>query len=268
MEQSSSQTRIILVIVMITSFVTPFMSNAVNLAIPSIGLEFGGNQSLMNWVVFGFLLSSAAFLLPFGRLADQFGRKRIFLIGMVLLAASSLACALATSLPALVGFRILQGFSSSMIFSNAMAILTSVVPPESRGKALGLNAAATYIGLSCGPVLGGLITRVFTWRGIFYFNLVMALLIIVITVWKLKGEWTGVTAKIDGWGMILCIAAQALLLFGLNDLTAGLLYQLSFAAGIVLLAVFFLFERNHPNPLIPIGSMIQNRPFVFPTWRP
>lgn len=263
MERGNNQTRITLVIVMMTSFVTPFMSNAINLAIPSIGIEFQGNQNLLNWVVFGFLLSSAAFLLPFGRLADQFGRKKIFLMGMILLAASSLACALATSLTALIGFRVLQGFSGAMIFSNSMAILTSVVPPESRGKALGLNAAATYIGLSCGPVLGGLITSAFTWRGIFYFNLLLALMIIAVTIWKLKGEWMGVTAQIDGWGMILCIAAQGLLLFGLNDLTAGLLYQISFAAGILLLILFFLFERNHSHPLIPIGSIIKNRLFVF-----
>lgn len=263
MERSNSQTRITLVIVMITSFITPFISNAINLAIPSIGIEFGGNQNLLNWVVCGFLLSSAAFLLPFGRLADQFGRKKIFLIGMIFLAASSLACALATSLVALVYFRILQGIASAMIFSNSMAILTSVVPPESRGKALGLNAAATYIGLSCGPVLGGLITSVFTWRGVFYFNLLIALIIIVMTVWKLKGEWIGIATKFDIWGIILCIAAQVLLLFGLTALTNGLLYQVSFAVGILLLIVFFLYEKNHSNPLIPIESIIKNRPFVF-----
>ncbi len=263
MEHSNSQTRIVLVVVMITSFVTPFMGNAVNLAIPSIGIEFQGSQSMMNWVVSGYLLSSAAFLLPFGRLADQFGRKKVFLIGIILLAVFSLACALATSLIALVCFRVLLGVSSAMIFSNSVAILTSVVPPESRGKALGLNAAATYFGLSCGPVLGGLITSVFTWRGIFYFILLVALIIIYITIWKLKGEWTGTHAKIDSWGIILCITAQVLLLFGLNGLPTGILYQISFAAGILLLVIFFQFERNHSNPLIPVKNIIKNKLFVF-----
>jgi EmrB/QacA subfamily drug resistance transporter len=250
-------------IVMISSFITPFMANAINIAIPSIGIEFGGNQSWLNWVVSGFLLSSAAFLLPFGRLADQFGRKRVFLIGMTALAASSLACALASSLVALVCFRILQGIASAMIFSTAMAILTSVVPPQSRGKALGLNAAATYIGLSCGPVLGGLICRVFTWRGVFYINLLLTVIIIVVTVWKLKGEWKGAPAKFDIRGSILCIASQALVLFGLTDLTAGLLYQASLAAGVILLVVFFLLEKRHASPLIPVASIVKNRPFAF-----
>ena len=100
MEQNKGQTRITLVIVMITAFITPFMSNAINLAIPSIGMEFGGNQNWLNWVVSGFLIPCAAFLLPFGRLADGYGRKKIFLLGMILLAVASLACALATSLAA------------------------------------------------------------------------------------------------------------------------------------------------------------------------
>ncbi|SHI02910.1 drug resistance transporter, EmrB/QacA subfamily [Sporobacter termitidis DSM 10068] len=263
MERSDSQTKITLVIVMITSFITPFMSNAINLAIPSIGKEFGGGQSLLNWVVSGFLLSSAAFLLPFGRFADQFGRKRIFLIGMILLAVSSLACALAWSLVSLVCFRVVQGFASAMIFGNSMAILTSVVPPQSRGRALGFNSAATYIGLSCGPVLGGLICSVSSWRGVFYFNLLLALIVIVITVWKLKGEWTGAAAKFDSWGIVLCILSQALLLFGLTNLADGLLYQISFAAGVFLLVVFFLYEKRHADPLIPIGSIVRNRPFAF-----
>jgi EmrB/QacA subfamily drug resistance transporter len=263
MEKSTAQTKLIMAIVMIASFITPFMANAINIAIPAIGAEFAGGLSLLNWVVSGFLLSSAAFLLPFGRLADLFGRKKIFLIGMFFLAAASLGCALAPSLIFLVIFRILQGIASAMIFSTAMAILTSVVPPQSRGKALGLNSAATYIGLSSGPVLGGLITSALSWRGIFYFNFLLAAIVIVLTLWKLKGEWTGAAGSIDGWGAVLCVAAQALLLFGLSDLTAGFLYQACFIAGVVLLAAFIVYEKRYRSPLIPVAAIAQNKPFAF-----
>ncbi len=263
MKHKGSQTKITLAIVMITSFITPFMSNAINLAIPAIGKEFGASQSMLNWVVSGFLLSTAAFLLPFGRLADQYGRKKIFLIGMLLLAASSLGCALTPSLIALISFRVIQGIASAMIFGTAMAILTSVIPPQSRGKALGLNSAATYVGLSSGPVLGGFISSALTWRAVFYFNLLIAVIVIVLTVWKLKGEWKGDASKLDGGGIVLCILAQALLLFGLTDLTTGLLYQVSFGLGAILLIVFFLYEKRHRNPLIPVGSIMKNKPFVF-----
>lgn len=263
MEQNKSQINLTIAIVMITSFITPFMGSAINLAIPSIGKEFGGSQSLLTWVVSSFLIATAAFLLPFGRFADQFGRKKIFLTGMVLLAASTMACALAMSLEALVIFRIIQGVAGAMIFSNATAILTSVVPPQSRGKALGLVTATTYVGLSAGPVAGGLITGLFSWRGIFYFLLFMVLFVIVLTVWKLKGEWKGEAAKIDGWGIVMCIAAQGLLLFGLTDLTDGLLYQMSFFTGVILLIAFLLYEKKQSNPLIPVRKIVKNRVFAF-----
>lgn len=262
-EPDKNQTNITVAIVMITSFITPFMGNAINLAIPSIGQEFSGSQSLLNWVVSSYLIATAAFLLPFGRFADQFGRKKIFIAGMLLLAFSSLACALSMSLEALVLFRIIQGVASAMIFSNATAILTSVVPPQSRGKALGLMTAATYIGLSAGPVLGGLVTGLLSWRGIFYFILLITLIVIAITVWKLKGEWKGVPDKTDSWGIVMCIAAQGLLLFGLTNLASGLLYQASFVAGLGLLIVFFLYEKRHSNPLIPVAKIFRNRLFAF-----
>jgi EmrB/QacA subfamily drug resistance transporter len=263
MENKGNQTKLTIAIVMITSFITPFMSNAINLAIPAIGKEFGASQGILNWVVSGFLLSTAAFLLPFGRLADQYGRKKIFLFGMILLAASSLGCALAPSLIALICFRVLQGLASAMIFGTAMAILTSVIPPQSRGKALGLNSAATYIGLSCGPVLGGFISSALSWRAVFYFNLLIAVIVIILTVWKLRGEWKGEASKLDSGGIVLCILAQALLLFGLTDLTTGLLYQASFIVGVLLLVVFFVYEKRRRNPLIPVGAIIKNRPFAF-----
>lgn len=263
MGDRKSQTRITLVIVMITSFITPFMSNAINLAIPAIGKEFNADQSLLNWVVSGFLLSSAAFLLPFGRLADQYGRKKVFLIGMFSLAASSLGCALAPSLAFLICFRIIQGIASAMIFGTAMAILTSVIPPQIRGRALGLNSAATYVGLSCGPVLGGFISSAITWRAVFGLNLLIAVIVIVFTLWKLKGEWLGAPSKLDGGGIALCISAQVLLLFGLTDLTASLLHQGSFLAGVVLLIVFFMYEKKRQNPLMPVESIVKNRRFAF-----
>lgn len=263
MENKNNQAKITLAIVMITSFITPFMSNAINLAIPAIGIEFGANQSLLNWVVSGYLLSTAAFLLPFGRLADQYGRKKIFLYGMTLFAASSLGCALAPSLFALIVFRVLQGLASAMIFGTAMAILTSVIPPQSRGKALGLNSAATYIGLSCGPVLGGFISSALSWRAVFYFCLLLVVIVIVLTLYKLRGEWKGESSKLDGAGIVLCILAQALLLFGLTDLTTGLLYQASFVLGIIFLVLFFIYEKRSRNPLIPVSSILKNKPFAF-----
>lgn len=261
--QVRNQNNITVAIVMITSFVTPFMGNAVNLAIPAMGQTFGSSQSQLNWVLSSYLIATAAFLLPAGRLADQLGRRKIFLAGLILLAISSLACAAAASLPVLILFRIIQGIASAMIFSNSIAILTSVVSPQSRGKALGMVTASTYIGLSAGPVLGGLITSLLSWRGIFYFILLLVLIVIGITIWQLKGEWKGEKSPADPWGIMLCIAAQSLLLTGLSALTKSLVYQICFAAGLVLLIVFYQVEKRFKNPLLPVTRIFSNRLFTF-----
>lgn len=263
MSENNEQLRITLIIVMVTSFLTPFTGNAVNLAIPSIGIEFNANQNWINWVASGFLIPCAAFLLPFGHLADCYGRKKIFTIGMSLLAATSFGCATATSLPILISLRVIQGIASAMIFSNSMAILTSVVPPHSRGKMLGLASAAVYLGLSAGPVLGGFISNTFSWRGIFWFNVVVASSIATLTILKLKGEWLGVNRKIDMFGIFLCILTQFFLLFGLSKLVNGLLYQLIFIVGIILLVIFVLYELRQPNPVLPIHHVKTNKPFIY-----
>ncbi|WP_042331050.1 MFS transporter [Desulfosporosinus orientis] len=264
MEQNRSVIRITMIIVMITSFITPFMGNAINLGIPQIGIEYGVDQFALNWVVTSYLLATAAFLLPFGRLADIVGRKKIFLIGMLLFAAASLGCGLAVSFSLLIIFRVLQGMTSAMIFGTSMAILTSVVPPKERGKAMGLSAATTYIGLSLGPVLGGLICSTLSWRGIFYISFILALIIISMTAAKLPGEWIGADdEKFDAWGSVLWIFGILLFLYGLTDITAGFRYIFACILGLILLIVFTVYENRISYPLLPIPMFTKNRSFSF-----
>ncbi len=130
-----------LLVAMTASCLTPFMGSSVNLAAPSIGREFNTSALMLSWVVTSYILASAAFLVPFGRLADIVGRKRIFLIGMSVFSLSSLLCGLARTVEALIVFRVIQGVGSSMMFGTSVAILTSVFPPQERGRVLGLTAA-------------------------------------------------------------------------------------------------------------------------------
>ena len=157
----------VLLVSAFAAFLTPFLTSAVNLALPSIGKELHANAISMSWVISSFILTSAIFLLPFGRLGDIIGRKKIFTIGIVLFTIATFLIVFVNSIFSLILLRIFQGFSSAMIFGTSMAILTSVFQPGERGKAIGINITATYLGLSLGPVLGGLLTHYFGWRSIF-----------------------------------------------------------------------------------------------------
>src|SRR5512135_2648539 len=137
----------------LSAFLTRFMFSSLNIALPAIGREFHMSAVLMSWVPTAYLLSAAVFLVPFGRLADIYGRKRIFSWGIGIFTASSLLLALSPSVTALIMFRAFQGFGSAMIFGTGMAILTSVFPAAERGRVLGMNVAAVYLGLSLGPSL-------------------------------------------------------------------------------------------------------------------
>ena len=132
----------ILLVATLAAFLTPFMGSALNLAIPTIGQDLEGNAIMLNWIVTSFLLVSAAFLLPFGRLADMRGRKIIFVSGVVVFGVASLLCGAANSMVLLLMARIVQGLGATMMFSTSMALVTAAFPPQDRGRVLGLNVAA------------------------------------------------------------------------------------------------------------------------------
>src|SRR5512138_3208524 len=170
--------RLILLITCMSAFITPFLSSSINLALVSIGREFPGTDELMlGWVVTAFLLSAALFVVPFGRIADIFGRRKFFTIGLGIIVVSSLLCFVSNSVPMLVVSRAIEGFGAAMIFGTAMAILTAAYPAKERGKVLGINVAITYTGLSLGPVLGGLVTQYLGWRYIYGGIMVYAFII-------------------------------------------------------------------------------------------
>lgn len=129
----AAERRYVLLVATLSSFLTPFMGSAVNLAIPSIGAEFHAPAVMLNWIVTSYLLASAAFLVPFGRLADLYGRRRVFLVGTGLYALLSLGSALARSGEILLACRVLHGLGGAMIFGTGVAILTSVSPRRNGG---------------------------------------------------------------------------------------------------------------------------------------
>ncbi len=261
---SNLSNKVVLLVVTTGSFLTPFMGSSINIALPSIGKEFAMDAVLLAWVATSYLLSSTIFLLPFGRIADIHGRKRIFTYGIFIYTFSSLLSAISTSAAMLISFRILQGIGGAMIFGTGIAILTSVFPIEERGKALGINVAAVYLGLSLGPFLGGLLTQHFGWRSIFLANLPLGLIIITFLFWKLKGEWAGARGeKFDLSGSIIYGLAIVALMYGLSLLPAisGIV---AIVFGILCISTFIWWETKvAASPVLHMSLFKNNRVFVF-----
>jgi len=162
-----------------SSFLVPMALSTVTVALPTIAGEFLMDAITLSWVATIYILTAAALLVPFGRVADIYGRKRIFIWGMAVFTAASVLLGIAWSSGSLILFRILQGVGGAMLLSTAIAILSSAYPPGERGRALGINVAAVYMGLSCGPFVGGVLTQHMGWRSIFFFNVPLGIVMIV-----------------------------------------------------------------------------------------
>jgi Arabinose efflux permease len=164
---------VLLVLLTIATFLNPFAGSSINLALPLIGDEFGIDAVMLSWVPATYLLSSAVFLLPAGKMGDILGRITVFRIGTIVYTAASFLTIFTPSTPFLLGCRFMMGFGSAMIFSTAVAIISELYQPGERGRALGLNVTAIYAGLTTGPFLGGILTQFFGWRSIFVVTVIL-----------------------------------------------------------------------------------------------
>jgi len=253
---------VVLLIATMSSFLTPFTGSSVNIALPSIGTELSLNAVALSWVATAYLLAAATFLVPFGRIADIYGRKRIFQFGIVIDVVASVFCATAHSGAWLIFFRVLQGFGGAMIFGTGVAILTSVFPAQERGRALGINAAAVYAGLSVGPLVGGFLTAL-NWRSIFLLNACLGLVITVMVIWKLKGEWAGARGeRFDYVGSIVYSLALVSIMYAFSVLPALWGLWLVLVGGLAL-AAFVIWEMRQEQPVLNIGFFRNNTVFAF-----
>ncbi|MGZ7210348.1 MAG: MFS transporter, partial [Methanobacterium sp.] len=249
MENYSDYKKPALIVAIISSFFTPFMGSAVNIALPAIGSEFLADAILLSWIPTSFLLAAAIFAVPFGRISDIYGMKKIFTYGMIIFTISSFLCAIAFSAESLILFRVIQGIGTAMIFVTGLAIVTSVYPPQERGKAIGFTIGAVYVGLSVGPALGGIMTQLLGWRSLFYLMIPFGILVLSLTFWKLKGEWCACKGeKFDLPGTILYSLALFLLLLGFSELP-GIIGIILIIIGVVGLAAFVMFELRVKVPV-------------------
>lgn len=254
----------ILLIATLASFITPFMGTSINIALPTIANELTVNAILLGWITTAFFLTSAMFAIPFGRIADIYGMKKIFLGGIVVLTVASFLAGISNSAIFLIVARIIQGVGSAMIFVTGLAIITSVYPPKERGKAIGINITAVYVGLVMGPVLGGFLTQYLGWRSIFYIIVPLGLLVMALVFWKMKGkEWQACKGeKIDYWGSLLYIVMLAFILIGFADITQ-IFGKLMVVLGIVGFIGFVMWELRVEDPVLEVRLFFKNRMFAF-----
>jgi EmrB/QacA subfamily drug resistance transporter len=244
-------------------FLVAFMASSVNIALPSIGNDLAMNALMLNWVATSFLLGTAICLLPMGRIADIHGRKKVFILGLGLFTITTALIALAPDATTLIALRFLQGVSCSMLAGPSVAIITSVFPARERGRALGINIASIYLGLSFGPFLGGILTGHLGWRSIFYLAAPFSAFLVLLTSVRLKGEWADARGEgLDYTGSILYALALVAFIYGLSLVPSrwGMLLIIGSAAGFF---AFAKWEQKTVHPVFDINLFSTNRLFVF-----
>ncbi len=242
-----------LLVVAFGSFLIPFMGSSLNIALPIIQKELAVNIILLSWIPTVFVLANTAFILPFGRLGDIVGRKKIFTYGVLIYTLASFLASVSSSGTLLIIFSFMQGFGCSMIFATGVALLSSVYPSNQRGEALGIYVTAVYIGLFLGPLLGGFLAQNFGWRSIFFFNVPFGLLLFGLIKLRLPGEWRGSAGEkfeIRG-SLIYCLSIVAVM-YGFSTLHNGL-GRLVLLAGVIGVSIFVLNENKSPNPILRLS---------------
>jgi EmrB/QacA subfamily drug resistance transporter len=237
-------------------------SSAVNLTLPVIQQRLGGGLAAAQWIVNAYALMLGALVLAGGAAADRYGRKRVFIVGVVLFAAASAACGLAPNLPSLIAARALQGVAAAILTPASLALLGASFDDKARGQAVGVWAGASGLMSAIGPVLGGWLVQAVSWRAVFAINIPLAALavwLVAIGAKESRGEETG---PVDWAGAATATAGLGLLTWALTEapkmgaqptvLTAGV-------AGLTLLAAFLTIEARAANPLMPLGLFKSRR---------
>ncbi|HAX95516.1 MAG TPA: MFS transporter [Prolixibacteraceae bacterium] len=253
-----------LAVVAITSFMGTFLISSVNIALPAIEKSFEMNAITLSWVVTAFLLSTAMFLLPFGRWGDLTGIRRLFKTGVILFTISSLICGLAVSETWLILFRFIQGIGAAMSSTTGPAILVSAFPPQQRGRVLGFSVSAVYLGLAFGPFAGGLITQYLGWRSIFHIASGLGIITAAMAFRYLGPDdiARNRSLKIDLKGTLFYMAGLVTLVYGSSQIpeAQGWLLMLG---GLIALIVFWFMETKSPSPVLDTRLFTKNRLFAF-----
>lgn len=278
MENTTHQKTVILIAI-VTAFITTFTGSALNLSVPDIGEQFAVSANFVGWLVTGYTLAVAAFSVPIGRLADITCRKTVLVAGLIIFVVCCIAAVFSVSMTMLLAVRIIQGIGAAMIFSTNTAILISAFPGNMRGRVLGYSIASTYTGLSAGPVIGGFLNHNLGWRSIFILTGVLGLIALVAAAAKLPKESAvsdgraGQMAEagrrsFDLAGNVLYVVFIVLVMYGLSEMGSGtsgglMAAAILTAAGLLFGVLFVRHELNTEDPAVKISMFKENLPYAF-----
>jgi len=235
-----------------TSFLTAFATSAIAVALPAIADEFAINAVLLNWLSTSFLLAIAIFSVPFGKLAGKIGLKKFFIIGIIGFIIGCLGASLSFSVNTLIFFRVIQGIASAIINVTVFAMIVEALPPQERGKGIGITISSVYIGLTLAPVLGGILTQNLGWQSIFYVIVPLLCIPLLLALFKVRQEWVSdkkepfdfIGTTIYGFGILTFMYGFTIL----NELLGVALAIL----GLVLLIAFIIWELRQKFPVFHV----------------
>ena len=229
----------------------------VNVALPALQAALHATLANVQWVVESYALVLAAALLAGGALGDLYGRRRAFVIGVVLFGAASGWCGVSRSITELIAARSLQGLGAALLVPNSLALLSGSFPSQERGRAIGTWSAFTSITAAIGPVLGGWLVQHASWRWVFFINIPLAVLVVAIAMFRVPDASRDTSSRALDWpGTLLTIAGLGAVVFGLIEST-----PLVAVVGALLLAAFLLVETRARYPMVPF-SLFRSRTFT------
>lgn len=231
-------------------------ATAVNVILPIVQRDLHADAQLVQWVVEGYALFLSALILAGGALGDVYGRRKIFIVGVVLFGLASIACAGAQNITQLIGARCVQGFGAALLVPQSLALITTHFGERERPKAIGSWAAFSAISGAIGPVLGGALAQAVSWRLVFLINVPLALAVLVITlrfVDESRDEDAGTHIDFGGAALVtLGLGSLVYSLIGLQEGTHQTWMYAVFAASLVVLALFLMYETRVAKPMVPL----------------
>lgn len=247
--------------VALNAFSTPMMLSASNVALPAIGTHFSLTAVTLSWIPMAYLMAGIMFILIFGRIADLYGRKRVFLLGTAGVIGSSVFTALAVNTEMLFFGRFLQGVSAASLYATQIAIISSVFVHNQRGQAIGLVLSSVYIGLAAGTLLGGMVTDGYGWRANFLVHIPLSLLVLYIGLTRVKDEWLGDISEFDRVGACLFSTTVFFLCFSITGLSTQE-WQPFAVLCLISLAFFVRHIRTVQNPICDVSLFLANAFFT------